>query len=123
MKKSIDLEYLKKGDLVSIVSIAKYITKKDCDFALTYIQSKGLNIFPLENTILSREGMFSGTNIKRKELLQSLLDNDHFQALTPSRPNLPHHLLAAPGLKSLVLLARHHCDDDDHNDDDDDYDK
>lgn len=81
MKKSIDLEYLKKGDLVSIVSIAKYITKKDCDFALTYIQSKGLNIFPLENTILSREGMFSGTNIKRKELLQSLLDNAKIKAI------------------------------------------
>ena len=50
MRKSIHLEYLKKGDLVAIVSTAKYITKKDCQFAIKYIKKEGLSIVNLDKT-------------------------------------------------------------------------
>ena len=81
MRKSIHLEYLKKGDLVAIVSIAKYITKKDCQFAIKYIKKEGLNIVNLDKTILSRKGMFSGSNKERTEMLQSILDSSKIKAI------------------------------------------
>ena len=81
MRKSIHLEYLKKGDLVAIVSAAKYITKKDCQFAIKYIKREGLNIFNLDKTILSRKGMFSGSNEERIEMLQSILDSSKVKAI------------------------------------------
>ena len=81
MRKSIHLEYLKKGDLVAIVSIAKYITKKDCQFAIKYIKKEGLNIVNLDKTILSRKGMFSGSNKERIEMLQSILDSSKVKAI------------------------------------------
>lgn len=81
MRKSIHLEYLKKGDLVAIVSVAKYIAKKDCQFAIKYIKSCGLNIVNLDSTILSRNGMFSGTDNERIEMLQFILDSPRVKAI------------------------------------------
>ena len=81
MRKSIHLEYLKKGDLVAIVSIAKYITKKDCQLAVKYIKREGLDIVNLNKTILKRRGMFSGSNEERIEMLQSILDSPKVKAI------------------------------------------
>lgn len=81
MRKSNHLEYLKKSDLVAIVSTAKYINKKDCQFAIKYIKKKGLNIVNLDNTILSRKGMFSGSDTERVEMLQSILDSPKVKAI------------------------------------------
>ncbi len=75
MKKPIHLEYLKKGDLIAVVSIAKYIKKKECQFAIQYIKKKGLKVFNLDKTILSRKGMFSGSDKERVDMLQSILDS------------------------------------------------
>jgi len=81
MRKSIHLEYLKKGDLVAIVSVAKYIAKKDCQVAINYIKSYGLNIVNLDSTILSRKGMFSGSDNERIEMLQFILDSPKVKAI------------------------------------------
>jgi len=81
MRKSIHLEYLKKGDLVAIVSIAKYITKKDCQLAVKYIKREGLDIVNLNKTILNRRGMFSGSNEERIEMLQAILDSPNVKAI------------------------------------------
>ncbi len=81
MRKSIHLEYLKKGDLVAIVSIAKYISKKDCQFAMNYIKKEGLNIVDINKTILCRRGMFSGSDQERIEMLQSILDSNKVKGI------------------------------------------
>tara|TARA_B100000579_G_C22830846_1_gene855860 strand:- start:532 stop:1443 length:912 start_codon:yes stop_codon:yes gene_type:complete len=81
MKKPIHLEYLKKGDLIAVVSIAKYIKKKECQFAIQYIKKKGLKVFDLDKTILSRRGMFSGSDKERVEMLQFILDSPKVKAI------------------------------------------
>ena len=81
MRKSIHLEYLKKGDLVAIVSVAKYIAKNDCRLAVKYIKSYGLNIVNLDSTILSRKGMFSGSDNERIEMLQFIFDSPKVKAI------------------------------------------
>ncbi len=81
MRKSNHLEYLKKGDLVAVVSIAKYITKGECRFATQYIEKKGLKVFNLKKTILSRRGMFSGSDEERINLLQLILDSSNIKAI------------------------------------------
>ena len=81
MRKSNHLEYLKKGDLVAIVSVAKYILRNDCQFAIRLITRAGLKVFDIRKTILSRKGMFSGSDKERVEMLQSVLDNKNVKAI------------------------------------------
>ena len=85
MRKSNHLEYLKKGDLVAIVSVAKYISRTDCQFAIRLIISAGLKVFDTRKTILPRRGMFSGSDEERIEMLQSVLDNKNVKAIFFSR--------------------------------------
>ena len=42
MKKKIDIEYLKEGDLVAIAFIAKYLKKEMCQLLLKILKNKDL---------------------------------------------------------------------------------
>ena len=81
MRKSNHLEYLKKGDLVAIVSVAKYISITDCQLAIRLIKRLGLEVFDIRKTILPRIGMFSGSDEERIEMFQSVLDNKNVKAI------------------------------------------
>ena len=71
----------KKDDLVAIVSIAKHVTQDKCQLAAEYINKSGLNLVDLNDTMLTRKGMFSGTDEQRIKLLQSILDNEKVKAI------------------------------------------
>ena len=75
------IEYLNKGDKVAIVSIAKYISTEECDYAYNYIINKGYKVVSLNKTILTKRGMFSGTDQERIQLLQENLDNPKVKAI------------------------------------------
>ena len=75
------IEYLNKGDKVAIVSIAKYISNEECDYAYNYITNKGYKVVSLNKTILKKRGMFSGTDQERIQLLQDNLDNPKVKAI------------------------------------------
>ena len=77
MGKSMQIEYLNKGDKVAIVSIAKYISNEECDYAYNYITNKGYKVVSLNKTILKKRGMFSAgsytDNLDNLFLIQALL--------------------------------------------------
>jgi len=75
------IEYLNKGDKVAIISIAKYISIEECDYAYNYIKNKGYKVVSLNKTILTKRGMFSGTDQERIQLLQDNLDNPKVKAI------------------------------------------
>ena len=81
MKKSNHLEYLKKEDLVAIVSIAKHVTQDKCQLAAEYIRKSGLHLVDLNYSMLPRKGMFSGSDEQRTKILQSILDNEKVKAI------------------------------------------
>ena len=58
------IEYLNKGDKVAIVSIAKYISNEECDYAYNYITNKGYKVVSLNKTILKKEACFLGQTKK-----------------------------------------------------------
>ena len=81
MKKKIDIEYLKEGDLVSIAFIAKYLDKEICQFAVKYFKKEGFNVLNINDIFLQRNGMFSGSDLDRVNHFQNLLDNRKLKAI------------------------------------------
>ena len=75
------IEYLNKGDKVAIISIAKYISIEECNYAYNYITDKGYKVISLNKTILTKRGMFSGTDEERIQILQENLDNPKVKAI------------------------------------------
>ena len=81
MGKSMQIEYLNKGDKVAIISIAKYISIEECNYAYNYITDKGYKVISLNKTILTKRGMFSGRDEERIQILQENLDNPKVKAI------------------------------------------
>ena len=55
---------------VAIVSIAKHVTQDKCQLAAEYIKMSGLHLVDLNDTMLPRKGMFSGSDEQRTKILQ-----------------------------------------------------
>ncbi len=81
MKRKINIEYLKKGDLVAIAFVAKYIKLQMCKFSIDRLKTEGFNILKIDQKILKRSGMFSGKEDDRIEHFQSLLDDPNIRAI------------------------------------------
>jgi len=81
MKKKINIEYLKKGDLVAIAFVAKHINWTICKLSIDRLKLEGFNIFKTDKMVLKRSGMFSGKEKDRIEHFQNLLDNPNIRAI------------------------------------------
>ncbi len=76
--------YLKKGDRVSIVSPAKKINKEELEFAISFLESKGL-VVELGKHALGDWNRFSGTDAERTFDFQEALDNPDIKAIFCAR--------------------------------------
>jgi len=81
MKRKINIEYLKEGDLVAIGFVAKHIKMEMCNNAIAHLKSAGFNLFPVEPKVFKRSGMFSGKEEDRTAYLQALLDDVNIRAI------------------------------------------
>ena len=81
MKRKINIEYLKEGDLVAIGFVAKHIKMDMCNDAIVHLKSAGFNLFPIDPKVFKRNGMFSGKEEDRISYFQTLLDNVNIRAI------------------------------------------
>ncbi len=51
MKKKINIEYLKKGDLVAIAFVAKHINLAMCKFSINRLKLEGFNILKTDKKV------------------------------------------------------------------------
>ncbi len=73
-------EYLKKGDVVAVVSTARKISEKELQPSLDFIKKWGLQIV-LGETIGAEEDQFAGSDDFRAADVQKMLDNPTIKAI------------------------------------------
>ena len=81
MKRKINIEYLKEGDLVAIAFVAKHIKMEMCNYAIRHLKSAGFNLFPIDPKVFKRSGMFSGKEEDRVSYFQTILDDTNIRAI------------------------------------------
>jgi muramoyltetrapeptide carboxypeptidase len=76
--------YLKEGDLIGITCPSGYITYEELEPAVNKMKEWGFNV-RLGATVGARDFTFAGTDEKRAEDFQSLLDDDSVKAIMLGR--------------------------------------
>lgn len=76
--------YLKSGDKVAIVAPARKVSPLEMDFAISTIQSWGLQVVT-GNHLFGSFNQFSGTDEERTEDFQAMLDNPEVKAIFCAR--------------------------------------
>ncbi|MDN3723157.1 LD-carboxypeptidase [Aequorivita sp. SDUM287046] len=73
-------EYLKKGDLVGVVSTARKISKEEIEGGLQLLEKWGLK-YVLGKTIGAEENQFAGSDVVRAKDFQQMMDNPKIKAI------------------------------------------
>lgn len=72
--------YLKRGDTIALAAPARFITKEELDFAITFLESQGFRIILAENLFL-QQNQFAGNDTVRTVAFQKLIDNPEVKAI------------------------------------------
>ncbi len=81
---SISTPYLKKKDIIGIVSTARKITKSELSFGIKWLENLGFSVL-LGKTIGLTHHQFAGTDIERAKDFQEMIDNPNIKAIWCAR--------------------------------------
>jgi len=77
-------QYLKKGDIIGIVSTARKISAEEISDAVLIFEKWGLKV-EFGKNLFNKHHQFAGTDIQRLEDLQQMLDNPKIKAIVCAR--------------------------------------